>query len=123
MLKNSETNKYYQKKFKKIHLAPDSSTTNSCPDGCNLYATYRHAIYIDKDVFVERYYLSIAGVRYKISNAICRVICALNEYKGEVLSRDFLLAIGWDSDNKGNNNVTVAISELRALLKKNLIWK
>jgi DNA-binding winged helix-turn-helix (wHTH) protein len=28
------------------------------------------------------------------------------------------LAIGWDSDNKGNNNVTVAISELRALLKK-----
>jgi DNA-binding winged helix-turn-helix (wHTH) protein len=117
MLKNSKINEYYQKKFKKINPSPDSTTMNSCPDSSDLYANNRQVIYIDEDVFVGKYYLSIAGVRYKISNAMCRVLCAINEYKGEVVSRKFLLAIGWGVGNKGNNNVTVAISELRALLK------
>jgi DNA-binding winged helix-turn-helix (wHTH) protein len=118
MLKNTKTNKYYQKQFKKINLSPDLSIMNSCPDGSDLYANHRQAIYIDKDVFVEKYYLSIAGARYKISNPMCKVLCAINEYKGKVVSREFLLASGWGLGNKGNNNVTVAISELRALLKQ-----
>jgi DNA-binding winged helix-turn-helix (wHTH) protein len=33
------------------------------------------------------------------------------------MSRAFFLAYGWGRNNKVNNNVTVAISELRALLK------
>jgi DNA-binding winged helix-turn-helix (wHTH) protein len=112
MLKNSKINKYYQKQFKKISLSPDLSTMNSCPDSSDLYANHPQVIYIDKGVFVGKYYLSIAGARYKISKAMCRVLCAINEYKGEVVSRDFLLVSGWGVSNKGNNNVTVAISEL-----------
>jgi DNA-binding winged helix-turn-helix (wHTH) protein len=46
-----------------------------------------------------------------------RVLCAFHNYQGEILSRKFLLAYGWGISNKVNNNVTVAISELRALLK------
>lgn len=117
MLKKFKTNKSYQEQFKKINLSPDSSTMNCYPDSFDLYVNHRQAIYIDKDVYLEKYYLSIAGARYKISNPMCKVLCAINEYKGEVVSREFLLASGWGAGNKGNNNVTVAISELRALLK------
>jgi DNA-binding winged helix-turn-helix (wHTH) protein len=46
-----------------------------------------------------------------------RVLCAFHEFVGEVVSREFLLAYGWGIKKKANNNVTVAISELRAMLK------
>jgi DNA-binding winged helix-turn-helix (wHTH) protein len=68
---------------------------NYCLDSSCLYANHRQDIYIDKDVFVEKYYLSIVEARYKISNAMCRVLCAINEFKGEIVSREFLLASGW----------------------------
>jgi DNA-binding winged helix-turn-helix (wHTH) protein len=67
---------------------------NSCLDSSNLYENHRQAIYIDKDVFLEKYYLPIERVRYKISNPMCKVLCAINEYKEEVVSREFLLASG-----------------------------
>ncbi|WP_255409414.1 helix-turn-helix domain-containing protein [Glaciecola sp. 33A] len=76
-----------------------------------------HAIYFDTNVFVTRYVLSVAKTTYRISNPMFRVLCAFHENAGEVLSREFLLAYGWGTKNKVNNNVTVAISELRALLK------
>jgi DNA-binding winged helix-turn-helix (wHTH) protein len=75
------------------------------------------AIYIDADVFIERYLLSIKGMRYRISNPMFRVLCAFYEQKGRVVSRKFLLAYAWGVNNKVANNVTVAISELRALLR------
>jgi DNA-binding winged helix-turn-helix (wHTH) protein len=76
-----------------------------------------HAIYFDNNVFVTRYVLSVAENTHRISNPMFRVLCAFHEYKGEVVSREFLLAYGWGIKKKVNNNVTVAISELRALLK------
>ncbi len=45
-----------------------------------------------------------------------RVLCALHDNQGKVLSRDFLLFYGWGEKNTVKNNVTVAISELRGLL-------
>jgi DNA-binding winged helix-turn-helix (wHTH) protein len=74
-------------------------------------------IYLDTDVFIERYLLSSAGTRHRISNPMFRVLCAFYEHKAEVVSRKFLLAYGWGVHNKVTNNVTVAISELRALLR------
>jgi DNA-binding winged helix-turn-helix (wHTH) protein len=47
-----------------------------------------------------------------------RILCTLNENKGTILSRDFLLAYGWGAGNLTKNNVTVAISELRVLLAR-----
>lgn len=76
-----------------------------------------NAIFFDANVFVTRYVLSLAGTTYRISNPMFRVLCAFHEYEGEVISRKFLLAYGWGIKNKVNNNVTVAISELRALIK------
>jgi DNA-binding winged helix-turn-helix (wHTH) protein len=46
-----------------------------------------------------------------------RVLYAFHEHEGKVFSKKFLLAYGWGISNKVNNNVTVAISELRRLLK------
>jgi DNA-binding winged helix-turn-helix (wHTH) protein len=98
----------------KNHQSPEmalcSAQCVSCPKQFN-------AIYIDTHVFIERYVLSVAGVKHRISNPMFRILCAFDEYQDEVVSRSFLLGYGWGIDHKVNNNVTVAISELRALLK------
>jgi DNA-binding response OmpR family regulator len=88
-----------------------------CTAQCVTCPKQFHAIYFDTNVFVTRYVLSVAETTHRISNPMFRVLCALNEYVGEVVSREFLLAYGWGIKNKVNNNVTVAISELRTLLK------
>jgi DNA-binding winged helix-turn-helix (wHTH) protein len=88
-----------------------------CSAECVTCPKQFHAIYFDTNVFVTRYVLSVAKTTYRISNPMFRVLCAFHENAGEVLSREFLLAYGWGTKNKVNNNVTVAISELRALLK------
>jgi hypothetical protein len=90
---------------------------NCCSAYCILCPKQLHPIYIDTDVFIERYVISIRGSKYRISNPTFRILCAFNEHKGETLSRAFLLAYGWGLNNNVKNNVTVAISELRALLK------
>jgi len=68
-------------------------------------------------MFIERHIISIRGTTHKISKPRFRILCAFSDYEGEGLSREFLLAYGWGIHNKVNNNVTVAISEIRALLK------
>ncbi len=75
------------------------------------------AIYFDTNVFIKRYVLSVAETTYRISNPMFRVLCAFHEHEGKVVSKKFLLAYGWGISNKVNSNVTVAISELRGLLK------
>jgi DNA-binding winged helix-turn-helix (wHTH) protein len=76
-----------------------------------------YAIYLDTIVFIRRYVLSVAETTYRISNPMFRVLCAFHEHEGKVVSRKSLLAYGWGITNKVNNNVTIAISELRSLLK------
>ncbi|WP_226991092.1 winged helix-turn-helix domain-containing protein [Paraglaciecola psychrophila] len=61
--------------------------------------------------------MSVAGTTYRISDPMFRILCAFHKHEGRVVSRNFLLAYGWGISNKVNNNVTVAISELRSLLK------
>ncbi|PKI03580.1 winged helix-turn-helix domain-containing protein [Glaciecola sp. 33A] len=100
-----------------IHQTNRTVATNVCHACCVLCPKQRHPIYIDKNVFIERHAISIKGTKYRISNPMFRILCAFHEYEEEVVSRAFLLAYGWGIDNKVNNNVTVAISELRALLK------
>ncbi|GAB54323.1 hypothetical protein GPUN_0169 [Glaciecola punicea ACAM 611] len=45
------------------------------------------------------------------------MLCAFHRYKGEVLSRDFLVEYVWGAQNKVLNNVNVTISQLRGLLR------
>ncbi len=76
-----------------------------------------NANYFDTNVFIEGYVLSVGETTYRISNLMFRVLCAFHEHEGKVVSKKFLLAYGWGISNKVNSNVTVAISELRGLLK------
>jgi DNA-binding winged helix-turn-helix (wHTH) protein len=99
------------------HQTTRTVATNACDAHCGLCPKQRHPIYIDKSVFIERNAISIKGTKHRISNPMFRILCAFHEHIDEVVSRRFLLAYGWGIDNKVNNNVTVAISELRALLK------
>jgi DNA-binding winged helix-turn-helix (wHTH) protein len=75
------------------------------------------AIYFDTNVFIKRYVLSVAETTYRISKPMFRVLCSFHEHEGKVVSKKFLLAYGWGISNKVNSNVTLAISELRGLLK------
>jgi DNA-binding winged helix-turn-helix (wHTH) protein len=92
-------------------------TSDLCSAQCATCPKQSHAIYFDTNVYIKRYVLSVAETTYRISNPMFRVLCAFHEHEGEVVSRKFLLAYGWGISNKVNNNVTVAISELRGLLK------
>ena len=94
-----------------------TSVPDLCSSQCVTCPKQYQAIYFDKNVFIKRYVLSVAKTTYRISNPMFRVLCAFHKYQGEVVSRKFLLAYGWGINNKVNNNVTVAISELRALLR------
>jgi DNA-binding winged helix-turn-helix (wHTH) protein len=88
-----------------------------CSKPCITCPKQLDAIYFDTNVFIKRYVLSVAETTYRISNPMFRVLCAFHEHEGNVVSRKFLLEYGWGISNKVNNNVTVAISELRGLLK------
>ena len=94
-----------------------TSASALCSAQCVTCPKQFYAIYFDTNVFIKRYVLSVAETTYRISNPMFRVLCAFHEHEGKVVSRKFLLAYGWGINNKVNNNVTVAISELRALLK------
>ena len=113
----AESNKCGKNQLIGLHQTTRAVATNVCDEHCILCPKQRHAIYIDKGVFIERHAVSVKGTKYRISNPMFRILCAFHEYEGEVVSRAFLLAYGWGRHNKVNNNVTVAISELRALLK------
>jgi DNA-binding winged helix-turn-helix (wHTH) protein len=71
---------------------------------------------IGADVYIKPNIAIIRGSQYRISNPMFRLLCAFNEYQEEVLSRAFLLSYGWGKHVTVENNVTVAISELRTLL-------
>jgi DNA-binding winged helix-turn-helix (wHTH) protein len=94
-----------------------TSASVLCSAQCVTCPKQSHAIYFDTNVYIKRYVLSVAETTYRISNPMFRVLCAFHEHEGKVVSRKFLLAYGWGISNKVNNNVTVAISELRGLLK------
>lgn len=88
-----------------------------CSSHCVTCPKQSQAIYLDTNVFIKRYVLSVAKTPYRISNPMFRILCAFHQFEGKVVSRKFLLAYGWGINNKTTNNVTVAISEIRALLK------
>ena len=94
-----------------------TSASALCSAQCVTCPKQFYAIYFDTNVFIKRYVLSVAETTYRISNPMFRVLCAFHEHEGKVVSRKFLLAYGWGINNKVNNNVTVAISKVRALLK------
>jgi DNA-binding winged helix-turn-helix (wHTH) protein len=107
-------NKNEQAQVAKNYQAPVS---NLCSAQCVTCPKQSYAIFFNTNVFIKGYVLSVAKTTYRISNPMFRILCAFHEHEGKVLSRKFLLAYGWGIHNKVNNNVTVAISELRALLK------
>jgi DNA-binding response OmpR family regulator len=113
----AESNKCGKNQLIGLDQTTRAVATNVCDEHCVACPKQRHPIYIDKGVFIERHAVSVKGTKYRISNPMFRILCAFHEYEGEVVSRAFLLAYGWGRHNKVNNNVTVAISELRALLK------
>jgi DNA-binding winged helix-turn-helix (wHTH) protein len=120
MLKNfnvGQENTYEQEHTTEIYRALNNNFKDFCEMQCVVCHKQRKPIYLDTGVFIKRYLLSISGVRHKISNPMFRVLCAFNENEGRVVSRQFLLAYAWGVDNKVANNVTVAISELRVLLR------
>jgi DNA-binding winged helix-turn-helix (wHTH) protein len=94
-----------------------TSASNLCSAQCVTCPKRFDVIYFDTNVFIKRYVLSVAETTYRISNPMFRVLCAFHEHEGKVVSKKFLLAYGWGTSNKVNSNVTVAISELRRLLK------
>ena len=101
----------------KVAKSYQTSASVLCTAQCVTCPKQFYAIYLDTNVFISRYALSVAETTYRISNPMFRVLCAFHEHEGKVVSRKFLLAYGWGIKNKVNNNVTVAISELRSLLK------
>ena len=113
----AESKKYSKNQVVELHQIDRLIAENLCSAHCVLCPKQRHPIYIDTNVFIERHTISIKGTKHRISNPTFRILCAFSEYEGEALSRGFLLAYGWGIQNKVNNNVTVAISELRALLR------
>jgi DNA-binding response OmpR family regulator len=58
------------------------------------------ASYLDTNVFIKRYVLSVVETTYRISNPMFRVLCAFHEHEGKVVSKKFLLAYGWGISNK-----------------------
>ena len=113
----AESKKYSKNQVIELHQTDQLVAENVCSLHCVVCPKQRHPIYIDTNVFIERHAISISGIAYRISNPTFRILCAFHEYEEEVVSRAFLLAYGWGRHSKVNNNVTVAISELRALLK------
>ncbi len=89
-----------------------------CTDHCVVCPKARVTIHIGVDVYIEPNRLVINEQQFRISNPMFRILCTLNENKGTILNRDFLLAYGWGAGNLTKNNVTVAISELRVLLAR-----
>jgi DNA-binding winged helix-turn-helix (wHTH) protein len=94
-----------------------TSIPNLCSAQCVTCTRQSRGIYFDTNVFIKRNVLSVAKTTYRISNPMFRILCAFHKFEGMVVSRKFLLAYGWGVNSKTNNNVTVAISEIRALLK------
>jgi DNA-binding response OmpR family regulator len=113
----AESEKHSKNQVIELHQTDGFASENACYAHCVSCPKQRHPIYIDTNVFIERHAISIRGTKDRISNPTFRILCAFSEYEGETLSRAFLLAYGWGIDNNVNNNVTVAISELRALLR------
>jgi len=113
----AESKKCGENQLIDIQQTTRAVVTNICYAHCVLCPKQRHPIYIDEGVFIERHAVSVKGTKYKISSPMFRILCAFHEHEEEVVSRAFLLAYGWGKHNKVKNNVTVAISEIRALLK------
>ncbi|WP_244884979.1 winged helix-turn-helix domain-containing protein [Glaciecola punicea] len=72
---------------------------------------------LSEGIVVTRINISIHGEKSQINQAKYRMLCAFHRYKGEVLSRDFLVEYVWGAQNKVLNNVNVTISQLRGLLR------
>jgi len=71
---------------------------------------------LSEGIVITRISISIHGKKSRINQANYRMLCALYRYKGEVLSREFLVEYVWGTQNKVLNNVNVMISQLRVLL-------
>jgi hypothetical protein len=68
---------------------------------------------LSKGIAITRRSISIHGKKRRINETNYSMLCALHRYKGEILSRAFLLQYVWGTQNKVLNNVNVMISELR----------
>jgi DNA-binding winged helix-turn-helix (wHTH) protein len=100
------------------HIGSLAKEQQLCTNHSVVCPKARVTIHIGVGVYTEPNRLVINEQQFRISNPMFRILCTLNENKGTILSRDFLLAYGWGASNLTKNNVTVAISELRVLLSR-----
>jgi DNA-binding winged helix-turn-helix (wHTH) protein len=117
MLISSHQDEAHKNAHRQVTKNHQTSAFALCSAQCVTCPKKFCVIYFDTNVFIKRYVLSVAETTYRISNPMFRVLCAFHEHEGKVVSSKFLLAYGWGISNKVNNNVTVAISGLRDLLK------
>jgi len=73
---------------------------------------------INKNIEMNYPWVTVKGTQIKLSTASYRILCALLAANGSILSREKLLEYAWSDSKKAvANNVNVAISELRLILK------
>ena len=73
---------------------------------------------INKNIEMNYPWVTVKGTPIKLPTASYRILCALLAANGSILSREKLLEYAWgDSKKAVANNVNVAISELRLILK------
>jgi len=84
---------------------------------CSLFSNKKRKI--SKSLELLYPWAIINGRAVKIPNASYRILCALIFSNGKALTREYLLEYAWgDSEKAVPNNVNVAISELRLILKR-----
>jgi diguanylate cyclase (GGDEF)-like protein len=94
-----------------------TQTDSNVDDYCSTCITNGQAVYLSIDIFIERNTISISDKKHRISEPIFRLLCVFNYYENMPVSRECLLSCGWGTNNKTQNNVTVAVSDLRVLLR------
>jgi len=73
---------------------------------------------INKNLEMNYPWVTVKGTPIKLPTASYRILCALLSANGSILSREKLLEYAWGNSEKAvPNNVNVAISELRLILK------
>jgi diguanylate cyclase (GGDEF)-like protein len=86
-------------------------------DYCSTCITNGQAIYLSTDIFIERSTISISDKKPRISDPVFRLLCVFNYYQDIPVSRECLLSCGWGINRTTQNNVTVAVSDIRVLLR------
>ncbi|WP_404401854.1 winged helix-turn-helix domain-containing protein [Idiomarina seosinensis] len=88
-----------------------SHLCEACPFFQNQYRN------IGKNVSLKYPWVIINQKATKLPAATYRVLCCLVEARGSVVSRAEILQYAWGNEEAVLNNVNVAVSELRMLLK------